>query len=186
MKIDSNHFVATQNSTWGYTQNGWGTIPASKKIINANADTISCAFSEIKEFINGYAEATIGDRHGKIDIDGHMQENIVSIYGNLRLFEQFENYYFKNENDERVSEEFQKVEQLYGQFFSVKKRGESNDIGEYLHKLTDSDEIIDLKFITSTPNSRCKDIDCEETSSFFAISEMFITQFNKDTRRRRR
>ena len=57
---------------------------------------------------------------------------------------------------------------------------ESNDIGEYLHKLTDSDEIIDLKFITSTPNSRCKDIDCEETSSFFAISEMFITQFNKD------
>ena len=126
VKIDSNHFVATQNSTWGYTQNGWGTIPASKKIINANADTISCAFSEIKEFINGYAEATIGDRHGKIDIDGHMQENIVSIYGNLRLFEQFENYYFKNENDERVSEEFQKVEQLYGQFFSVKKRGESN------------------------------------------------------------
>ena len=57
---------------------------------------------------------------------------------------------------------------------------ESNDIGEYLHKLTDSDEIIDLKFITSTPNSRCKDIDFEETSSFFAISEMFITQFNKD------
>ena len=57
---------------------------------------------------------------------------------------------------------------------------ESSDIGEYLHKLTDSDEIIDLKFITSTPNSRCKDIDFEETSSFFAISEMFITQFNTD------
>ena len=57
---------------------------------------------------------------------------------------------------------------------------ESSDIGEYLHKLTDSDEIIDLKFITSTPNSRCKDIDFEETSSFFAISKMFITQFNKD------
>ena len=31
---------------------------------------------------------------------------------------------------------------------------ESNDIAEYLHKLTDSDEIIELIFITSTPNSR--------------------------------
>ena len=57
---------------------------------------------------------------------------------------------------------------------------ESSDIGVYLHKLADSDEIINFKFITSTPNSRGKVVDCEETSSFFAISDMFTTQFNKD------
>lgn len=57
---------------------------------------------------------------------------------------------------------------------------ESSDIGAYLHKLADSDEIINFKFITSTPNSRGKVVDCEETSSFFAISGMFTTQFNKD------
>ena len=57
---------------------------------------------------------------------------------------------------------------------------ESSDIGVYLHKLADSDEIINFKFITSTPNSRGKVVDCEETSSFFATSDMFTTQFNKD------
>lgn len=125
-KIDSNHFVAIQSPTWGYTVSGWGNIPVKKVIINSNAEKISCDFTEIKEFVNGYAEATIDERHGIIDIDGHMQENIVTTYGNYRLFEKFENYYFKNEDNEQVSEEYQKINHLDSLFFSVQKRGETN------------------------------------------------------------
>ncbi len=58
---------------------------------------------------------------------------------------------------------------------------ESSDIGEYLHKLTDSDDIINLEFVTSTPSSRDNhNIDDEETRSLFAISDMFTARFNKD------
>ncbi len=81
---------------------------------------VSVFFSEICEFENGFARAIYHGRKGVIDEVGAMQEKIINIYGNYKLCERFEKYFFRNEVNEVVSNEYQSIEHLVDIYFIVK------------------------------------------------------------------
>ena len=118
--IDSYHFIAS-------LKNQWGDFPSHNYvIIDRTGKYISAIFSSIDDFKDGYANAIFQGRKGVIDVAGNMQEKIIKEYEGYTLCEKFENFYFRNKDNEIVSEEFKKVDFLIDMFFTVMKRGETN------------------------------------------------------------
>lgn len=118
--IDTCHFIASPKHRWGNYPSG------EHVIIDKSGKPISSYFSSIGDFIDGYANAIYQGRKGVIDVAGNMQEKTVMDYEDYTLCEKFETYYFRNKDDEVVSEMFQKVVHLIGMFFIVMRQGEVN------------------------------------------------------------
>lgn len=118
--IDTCHFIASPKHRWGNYPSG------EHVIIDKSGKPISSYFSSIGDFIDGYANAIYQGRKGVIDVAGNMQEKTVMNYEDYTLCEKFETYYFRNKDDEVVSEMFQKVVHLNGMFFIVMRQGEVN------------------------------------------------------------
>ena len=118
--IDTCHFIASPKHRWGNYPSG------EHVIIDKSGKPISSYFSSIGDFIDGYANAIYQGRKGVIDVAGNMQEKTVMNYEDYTLCEKFETYYFRNKDDEVVSEMFQKVVHLIGMFFIVMRQGEVN------------------------------------------------------------
>ena len=114
--VDSDHYIASSKK-----QELWNSS-LSYVIIDKGGCVLSVAFSRIDEFKNGLASAIYQGRKGVIDVNGVMQEEIVDNYGEYLLCVEFEYYYFRNKENGLKSEKFQRVDNLFGLFFAVKKR----------------------------------------------------------------
>ena len=90
-------------------------------IIDINGEKISNEYDMIGEFQNGIAEATYRGRKGKINLQGEMQEYKISSEGEYSIFEKFEYKYFKNNEGEKISEEFTQINHLYENYYTVKQ-----------------------------------------------------------------
>ncbi len=115
--IDSDYYIASQKSQWGWSQS------LSYMIIDKKGSVLSEEFSHIGKFKDGLATAVFQGRKGIIDVVGIMQEEVVDKYGEYLLCAKFEYYYFRNNETGFISEEYQCVENLFELFFTVKKRG---------------------------------------------------------------
>jgi len=112
--VDSSHFKASKRNRWPYN------APNTYCIINESGNVLSDEFSYIGSFQNNIAEAIYDGRHGIINSQGEMQENIVEAYGDYKVYEKFEHLYFKNSANKIISEECQTIEPLCQSFFSIK------------------------------------------------------------------
>lgn len=113
--VDSNHYIASKKQ-------GLWNLSLRYVIIDKGGNVLSVEFSQINEFKDGLATAVYQDRKGIIDVNGVMQEEIVDNYGEYLLCVEFEDYYFRNKENDLISDKFQIVDNLFGLFFAVKKR----------------------------------------------------------------
>lgn len=136
--IDSNHYIASTKK-----QELWSSS-LCYVIIDKGGNVLSVAFSRIDEFKDGFATAIYQGRKGIIDVNGVMQEEIVDNYGEYLLCVEFEDYYFRNKENDLISEKFQRVDNLFGLFFAVKKRLAENF---KLYSLVEN-EMTDSEFVS--------------------------------------
>lgn len=130
--IDPTHYVASKRyNSWLYYNNTYVYF-----IINELGEVISTEFESIDDFENGFANAVCKGCKGIIDSNGKMQEKFVASYQEYMLYEKFEKLYFKNSEDEVISNEYISVECLHDLYFAVSSEHNNLRIYSPIHGLS--------------------------------------------------